>query len=188
MNTHNFIKMFATIFIPMWAGGWTRRYSEGSSKLTHAWPMILYEFSLSKILSLHNHYSTPRHAQKEMTTLCQKACSTDLTHIHTYSLFGTHTQGDYDHTGSSSHKWPGIYCSFSFPRHSVLYTDHLSHCLSQIPFLPLANVTFFFNFLQIIHYFFSDHKFCSKLLGFHEPWLHFLNCSHYLKYFLPIWL
>lgn len=36
--------MFATIFIPMWAEGCTRRYSEDPSKLTHA--MILWILSL----------------------------------------------------------------------------------------------------------------------------------------------
>lgn len=162
-----FIKMFATIFIPLWAGGWTRRYSEGSSELTHA--MILYKLSLSRILCLHNHYSTPRHAQNQMRTLCEKAYSTDLSAIHIYSLFGTQTQNDHDHTWPSGHKQPGIYCSFSFPRHSVLYTNHLAHCLSQIIFLLLLSVTFLFNSPKIFHYFLLNHKFFQSCWAFMNP-------------------
>lgn len=44
------------------------------------------------------------------------------------------------------------YLFLSLPRHSVLYNNHLSHCLSQILLLPLLNVTFF-NSSQILHYF-----------------------------------
>lgn len=44
------------------------------------------------------------------------------------------------------------YLFLSLPRHSVLYNNNLSYCLSQILLLPLLNVTFF-NSSQILHYF-----------------------------------
>lgn len=109
MNMHNFNNMFATIFIPMWTGGWTRRYSEDSPMPTRLWSCMN---CLSLEFSLHNHYSTLRHAQNQMTTLCQKACSACLSPTHIYFLFD-------EKKTYSGWSWPHMTICSQMARHTL---------------------------------------------------------------------
>lgn len=187
MNMHNFINMFATIFIPMWAGGWTRRYSEGSSKLTQA--MTLYEYSLSLEFSLFT--TTIPHPDMHKTRW-QPFVKKLIAHICLpYIFIPFLVKKNY-----SGWSWPHMTICLQMARHmsflfffQTLSIVHQSFISLSIPnTLSSLIKCYFLNSPQIPHYFLSDHKFCSKLLGFHEPWVHFFSYSYYLNYFLPIWL
>lgn len=157
-------------------------------KLLPIWLVLhsdTYSLSLQNFLS-HTLFHIQTCTKTEDNPLSNSLQYKSVSHIYICPFWYTNSGWPSPHM-TNCLQMPSHMDSLSFSTHSALYNAHLPHFPSHILSSPSINVTFLFSSPQTHHHFISAHQFCSKLLGFHEPWAYIHKSTHYLKYSLPFW-